>query len=242
MQIIAKTDVGLVRHENQDRVKYKELDKDVYLVIVCDGMGGENAGGEASEVAVNIIFDRIISGFRNQAENNSIRNLILTSINAANSVVFEKSISEDNKFGMGTTCVCGIIKNNIAYIANVGDSRAYLISDNKITQITDDHTYVKLLFDQGKISEDEISSHPQRNVITRAIGIEEQIEIDYFEIDLNPQSKLLICSDGLSTYCTDELILEVVDNNSIEIATEKLIDCANNQGGKDNITVALLAN
>ena len=110
------------------------------------------------------------------------------------------------------------------------------------TQITNDHTYVKLLFDQGKISEDEISSHPQRNVITRAIGIEEQIEIDYFEIDLNPQSKLLICSDGLSTYCTDELILEVVDNNSIEIATEKLIDCANNQGGKDNITVALLAN
>jgi len=208
-------------------------------------MGGENAGGEASEVAINIIFDRIISGFRNQAENNSIRNLIMTSINAANSVVFEKSISEDNKFGMGTTCVCGIIKNNIAYIANVGDSRAYLISDNKITQITNDHTYVKLLFDQGKISEDEISSHPQRNVITRAIGIEEQIEIDYFEIDLNPQSKLLICSDGLSTYCTDELILEVVDNNSIEsieIATEKLIDCANNQGGKDNITVALLAN
>jgi len=242
MHVIAKTDVGLVRHENQDRVIYKNLDDDTILIIVCDGMGGENAGGEASEVAINTIFERIVANYRQEAFDNSIRNLIISSINAANYIVYEKSLSDESKFGMGTTCVCGIIKKDIAYIASVGDSRAYLINGENIKQITNDHTYVKLLLDQGKINEDEIKNHPQRNLITRAVGIEEHIDLDYFEVDLEINSKILMCSDGLSTYCSDGFILDIVLNNTLENAMFKLIECANEKGGKDNITVALIAN
>jgi len=221
---------------------YNHLDDETVLAIVCDGMGGENAGGEASEIAVKTIYDRILQGYRPEADANSVRNLILSSINAGNSIVFEKSISDESKVGMGTTCVCGIIKKDIAYIASVGDSRAYLIHNKQISQITTDHTYVKLLLDQGKINEEEIKNHPQRSVITRAIGIEERIEVDYFEIDLSPNSVILICSDGLSNYASNDFLCEIVSNNEIEQALTMLVDYANEQGGKDNITVALTAN
>lgn len=242
MHVIATTDVGLLRTENQDRFKIKRFVDDTVLMIVCDGMGGEKAGGEASEVAVNAIFDRIVLNYRMEAENNSIRNLIISSINAANSLVYEKSMSDESKFGMGTTCVCGIIRNDIAYIASVGDSRAYVINEREIKQITNDHTYVKILLDQGKINEDELKNHPQRNVITRAVGIEERIEPDYFEIELKENSVILMCSDGLSGYCSDEFLAETISGNSLEAALSTLVDYAKEQGGKDNITVALTAN
>lgn len=243
MQVIAKSDVGLVRHENQDTFRIKLQDDDTAIAIVCDGMGGENAGGEASEVAVSTIFDRIALSYRQEADNNSIRNLIFSSISAANSIVFEKSLNNSDKVGMGTTCVCSLIKNDIAYIASVGDSRAYLISDNTISQITNDHTYVRILYEQGKITEEELKNHPQKNVITKAVGIDERIEPDYFEINLPKKSVILICTDGLSNYCSDELICKIVsDSNNLELAASELITYAIDKGGKDNITVALTAN
>lgn len=242
MHVVSKTDVGLVRTENQDRVNVKQLDGDVVIVVVCDGMGGEHSGSEASQVAANIIFDRLVISYRDNYDNNSIRNLILTSINAANSIVYEKSISDENKVIMGTTCVCGIIKKDIAHIANVGDSRAYLITDEKISQITTDHSLVRMLFEQGKIQKNEIENHPQLNVITRAVGIEETIEIDYFETTLTQGSTILMCTDGLSHYCNDDSIFNIITNKNIEEASISLVDYAKKQGGKDNITVALATN
>lgn len=242
MQVISKTDIGLVREENQDTVIAKKIDEDTVVTVLCDGMGGMNAGGEASSIAANEIFNRIVNSYRKDADENSIRNLMLSSINAANIIVYDKSLNEDNKEGMGTTCVCGIIKNDIAYIANVGDSRAYKIYNQKIEQITTDHTIVKVLMDQGEINEDQAKTHPQKNMITRAVGIDEKLEIDYYEVELERETKILFCSDGLSEYCDEDTMLEIINKNILEKAATLLINYAKEKGGKDNITVALASN
>ena len=242
MQVITKTDTGLVRIENQDRVLTKVMPDGSAIVVVCDGMGGENAGSEASEIAVNAVFDRIVQNYRQDADFNSIRNLILSSLNAANSIVYKKSLTDESKIGMGTTCVCGIIKNNIAFIGNVGDSRAYIIEKENVKQISIDHTYVQMLYEQGEIKVEELKTHHQRNIITRAVGIDEKIEPDYYEIDIPDNSVILMCTDGLSGYCSDEILAEIINSNNLEKASEKLMKYALDEGGKDNITLALIAN
>jgi protein phosphatase len=242
MHVIAKTDTGLVRAENQDRVRYKIMEDGSAVVVVCDGMGGENAGSEASEIAVNAVFERIVSNYRHDADCNSIRNLLISSINAANAIVYEKSLSDESKIGMGTTCVCGIITKSLAYIANVGDSRAYKIDNNSIHQISKDHTYVQMLYENGEIEEHEIKTHHQRNIITRAVGIDDKIEPDYYEIEMSDNSVILMCTDGLSGYCSDEMLIETINSGNLEEAAEKLVKYAIEQGGKDNITIALVEN
>lgn len=242
MHVTAKTDIGLVREENQDMVCFERLDDNAILVILCDGMGGMNAGGEASKVATEEIRKRIKNSYRENADENSVRNLMLSAINGANIVVYHKSTDDINKTGMGTTCVCGIVRNNMAYIANVGDSRAYLIHQGKISQITTDHTVVKMLMDQGKINEAEAKVHPQKNVITRAVGIDEQIDIDYYEIDIKKDSMILFCSDGLSNYCNEQMIVDTLKAYEPDEAVKKLIEISENNGSKDNITVAIASN
>jgi protein phosphatase len=240
MQVTARTDAGLIRTENQDRVMFTRLGEDAAAVVVCDGMGGENGGGEASELAVNVIFERLLSGYRSDADSNSLRNLLITSINAANSVVYEKSLGDENKFGMGTTCVCGIFRRDIACIASVGDSRAYAF-DGEVRQITNDHTIVRMLVERGELREAEVENHPQRNVITRAVGIDDRVDSDYYEIDIKPDTVILMCTDGLSGYCSEEKLKELIMNKSLNEAAESLIAYAIAQGGKDNITVALVS-
>ncbi len=241
MQVASKTDKGLVRNENQDRVKTQQFDDGSVLVVVCDGMGGENAGSEASEIAVNEVFNRIVTSYRAGADNNSIRNLIISAISAANSVVYQKSLTVDSMVGMGTTCVCGIIRNDTIFISNVGDSRAYLISGNSMEQLTKDHSYVQLLYEQGEITKEEIKTHNKRNVITKAVGIDDNISPDYYEIEFPENSVLLLCTDGLSSYCNEDVICEIISKNNVLDACSMLIDKANDNGGKDNITVALVS-
>lgn len=241
MQVITKTDIGLQRTENQDTVIARDIE-DCVIVVLCDGMGGVNAGGEASDIAANEIFNRLSTGYRKDFDENSIKNLIISSINAANIIVFDKSLREDGKDGMGTTCVCGIVKPNMAFIANVGDSRAYIIDESKISQITNDHTVVRMLLDQGKINEEEAENHPHKNIITRAVGIEEKIQIDYYEKELKPQDRVLFCSDGLSSYCKDEIIFSIISKNKESDAVAFLIEKAKELGGNDNITVAITSN
>lgn len=242
MKFVSKTDIGLVRTENQDRVWAGYIKNDIIMAIVCDGMGGENAGGVASEMTMDIFSDRMQKGFRNDIDANSIRNLMITSIEAANTLVYEKADNPDMQ-GMGTTCVAVVIKGHRAYIINVGDSRAYCISkDGGINQITKDHTMVRMLVEQGKISEDEVQEHPQRNYITRAVGAKKNISVDYFEIDITSIDKILLCSDGLSGYLNEEQILEVISRYEINEASDELINKANEHGGYDNITVVLISN
>ncbi len=240
MQVVSKTDIGLVRQENQDYVIVKEMGDDTVIAVLCDGMGGMNSGGEASQLACNEIFNRIVTGYRSDADVNSIKNLMLTAVNAANALVYERSMNDIQYEGMGTTAVVAIVKEENAFVMNVGDSRAYLIDDEGIVQVTSDHTVVKMLIDEGKITEEEAHTHPHRNIITRAVGIEKKLEIDYYEIEYDLGAKMLLCSDGLSQYCTNEYIEEIVKNNSIGDAADKFVEYAKNEGGKDNITVVVI--
>lgn len=243
MQIVSKTDTGLVRDENQDRVLYTMLDDSTAFVIVCDGMGGENAGSEASDIAVNAVFNRVTQNYRSEADSNSLRNLLFSALTAANIMVHDRSLSDESKIGMGTTCVCGIIKNNIAHICNVGDSRAYIYHNDEILQISKDHTYVQLLFEKGEIDEEEMKIHEQRNMITKAVGIEDEISPDYFEIAFGGNDIILFCSDGLSGFCSEEQMVSALRNTKdIDRAADELVKYALDEGGRDNITVALVTN
>lgn len=240
MKCFSKTDIGLKRTENQDRVWTEMLEEDAAAVILCDGMGGENAGSVASEMTVEFMSDRIRKGFRGNVNRNFIRNLLITSVTAANSLVFDRASKESDKYGMGTTCVAGIIYANRAYIINVGDSRAYHIFDDSIQQITKDHTYVRRLIESGEITEEESKTHPERNRITRAVGAEKNIIPDYFEIDLEVGNILLFSSDGLHGYGSDAEIAEIIVNNPISKACDLLIDYALGNGGRDNVSAAIV--
>ncbi|MBQ8884520.1 MAG: Stp1/IreP family PP2C-type Ser/Thr phosphatase [Oscillospiraceae bacterium] len=242
MLVEGRTHIGPVRKENQDDFRIKIFDDKTALAIVCDGMGGASSGKEASGMAVNTIYDRITSGYKSKMEVNSIKNLLLTAVNASNSIVYTESVKDMQKNGMGTTCVAAIVKNDVACIASVGDSRAYVINSTGISQITNDHTYVEMLYEQGKITKEQINQHKMRHVITKAIGTESDIDVDYFEIDLEKDSVLLLCTDGLTGYCSNELIFNFVYQKELSQAADELIDYVNTHGGKDNITVVMIRN
>lgn len=237
-----RTHIGPIRRENQDNFFIKQFDDNTTMAIVCDGMGGASCGKEASELAVNTISQRILNGYNAKMEINSIKNLLITSVTASNSIVYSESVKNENKNGMGTTCVATIIKDNVVSIASVGDSRAYLINTKGITQITNDHTYVEMLFEQGKISKEDMTKHKMRHYITKAIGTEKEIEVDYFEIEIEKDWIILLCTDGLSNYCSDEMIFNFVYQNDISQACDSLVEYVNTHGGKDNITVVIIKN
>jgi len=235
------TDIGLKREENQDTVKCEYLGSNV-LAIVCDGMGGERSGKMASELAINEVYERFLLGYSDEIEEEEIRKLLIKSISAANSVVYAKSRLDYKNFGMGTTCVAAFITKNKVFIANVGDSRAYLISETGLVKITSDHNLASLLLEQGKITEEELVNHPKKNMLIRAVGVDKTVKADIFVIDYgeNDKMSLLLCSDGLSGYCSDEEIFEIIANTPFEKITSELVSLANNKGGRDNITVIIV--
>jgi protein phosphatase len=246
MNFYSKTDIGKKRVENQDRVWAGTLggspahEDEAVAVVLCDGMGGENAGSRAAQMTVEFITERFKQGFRGDVNRNTIRNLMLTSLISANSLVWDEARSDPNKHGMGTTCVAAIIHSERAYIINVGDSRAYHIFEDCVQQITIDHTYVRTLVEGGEITEEESHYHPSRNAITRAIGAESSITPDYFEIELFENSILLLSSDGLHGNGDDASIAEIVVNNPRHKVCDLLIEYALEIDGKDNITVAII--
>ena len=246
MRVFSQTDIGTRRTENQDRVWTDFLNgtnnsgEEAVAVVLCDGMGGEKAGSRASEMTVDFMAERFKKGFRDDTNRNSIRNLMITSIIAANSLVVEEARTDKDKHGMGTTCVSAIVHSERAYIINVGDSRAYHIFDDNIQQITKDHTYIRTLIEEGRITEEESRRHPDRNAITRAIGAEANVTPDYFELDLQKGSILLLCSDGLHSYGDDAEIAEIIVNNPASKVCDLLMEYAIKNGGRDNITAALV--
>ena len=232
MRVKTATDIGLARDENQDSVKYEEFGENV-LVVVCDGMGGERAGGEASVMAIDEVFSRFRNGYHEGISDDDIRKLLISSVSAANSVIYTTARLDFKNFGMGTTCVAAFVTPKTAFIANVGDSRAYII--------TDDHNVASLLYEQGKITADEMITHPQKNMLVRAVGVDKTVMVDIFILDYENQIKLLLCSDGLSGYNTDSEIYEVVSSVSGEDCADELIKLALKKGGQDNVTVALIS-
>ena len=226
MKMYGATDIGLVRSTNQDKFY---IDKSLKWAVVADGMGGHNGGEMASSMAVEEIKKSMLQGVG-----------LKESISNSNALVYKTSVENPELAGMGTTVVLCEIVGNRANIAHVGDSRAYLYRDGVIKQITKYHSIVQQLIDSGTITEEQAKYHPQRNLITRAVGTEKNISVDYETLEFKENDYILICSDGLSSYVEESEIVDIIANTKASETVNKLIDAANNSGGKDNVTVVLI--
>ena len=226
----ARTDVGRVRTGNEDSYFV-----DSPLFVIADGMGGHAAGDVASATAVEVIQS---SRAGITAEDPAT---LSTAVREANRAIWAKSSSDPALSGMGTTCTMILVDGNRAQVAHVGDSRAYLFHDGELRQITDDHTLVGRLVREGKLQPEEAARHPQRSMVTRALGVDEDVEVDQFSLDLSEGDRLMICSDGLSGMVSDDamtsLLQQVSDPQSV---ADQLVDQANEAGGEDNITVIVV--
>lgn len=240
MRYRSATNIGLKRDENQDAVRCEYFGHNL-LAVVCDGMGGERAGREASTLAVEEFFQRFSSGYSESLSDEEVRKLLASSVSAANSVIYTRARFEFRNFGMGTTCVAAYVTSKTAFIINVGDSRAYLITDSGLHRITTDHNVASLLYEQGKITEAEVESHPQKHMLVRAVGVEKTVSADTFILDYDDRISLLLCSDGLSGYCNDDEIYKVITEVPFDEVADELINLALSKGGRDNITVAVLS-
>ncbi|MDF2566660.1 MAG: protein serine/threonine phosphatase [Oscillospiraceae bacterium] len=241
MNAVGKTDIGKLREMNQDAFFVSELNQNDAFAIVCDGMGGKNGGNVASTMACDMISKKVVSGYRSQMDSNSIRNLLITSVTAANVEVNTKASQHKELEGMGTTAVAVLATSDMAHIVHVGDSRAYLHSADKIVQLTKDHSIVQELVEQGRLSEDDAKNHPKKNLITRAVGVELTVSVDYIELELTKGDSILLCSDGLTNMCSNDELSEVLNTNKPGAACEKLIKIANEHGGVDNITIVIVS-
>jgi serine/threonine protein phosphatase PrpC len=224
----ARTDVGRGRPANEDSVLVDHEDR---LYAVADGMGGHRAGEVASATAI----DALKAAFADGAP-------LDQAVGEANAAVFEKASSNLDMRGMGTTLTAAaLLDDHRVLLGHVGDSRAYLMRDGAVTRITEDHSLVEQLVREGRLSPEEAASHPQKAIITRALGIDPEVEVDTYPIDLRPGDRLLLCSDGLTNMLTDPAIAGVLRRQpDPQQAADMLVDMANEAGGDDNITVVVI--
>ena len=253
-KVSMQTDTGLVRSHNEDScfvfdtsqlTESSEVSYGIY--IVADGMGGHQAGEVASQKAVQIIKSSLLDN-TDDIFNMDINAGIREAFEKANSEIYHASQSSPLLSGMGTTATLGLRKSDRLYIGHVGDSRAYLIRNGKVMQLTRDHSLVESLKTSGIITEEEARLHPDRNIITRALGTSIHIIVDTFEgntgedsIQLNKDDRLVFCTDGLTNEVNENEILDIIQQvPDVSIACQKLIESANNRGGNDNITVVVV--
>lgn len=247
MKSFGLTDKGAVRADNQDCYLLELVtDKNCLIAVLCDGMGGAKAGEVASQLCIKAFVSKVFEKLRMQpGKNADYRGILQSSCSETNTVVHAYSQLSENFHGMGTTLVGGIMKpNGCGYIINVGDSRAYLLSPKRdqIRQITRDHSLVEELIRFGAITREEAKNHPQRNVITRAVGTDERIDSDYFYFRLRPGETLLLCSDGLSNTIDDSEILELAKAwPAPEDLCRGLMEMSLNRGARDNVTVVAVS-
>ena len=239
MVIRAISDIGLYRECNEDSCEYGCFGDTDGFVVVCDGMGGASGGKVASTICSSTVAEAIKKGYRARMTVKAARNLLESAITKANYQIHENAQSDPYLHGMGTTIVAAIIIKSIAVIAHVGDSRAYVLNEQGIKQLTKDHSLVQLMIDEGKITPEEAKTHPDRNIITRAVGVVNFVDVDFEIVDFNSGDKLLLCTDGLCGSVEEKELIEIV-NDDINFSTEKLVERALENGSKDNITVALV--
>lgn len=234
----SQTDIGRRRQLNQDYVYASDeavgiLDN---LFIVADGMGGHNAGDFASKYTVETVVREI----KNSVETKPLR-ILGKAIRVANELIRERAKEDSRLYGMGTTVVVAFIKDHQIEVANVGDSRLYIIGSDGIRQITRDHSLVEEMVRMGGMSPEAARNHPDKNIITRAVGARDSVEVDFFSEELKSDDYVLMCSDGLTNMLTDEEIFNIVrGGDDLRNIAKDLIDAANANGGKDNIGVVLI--
>ena len=237
LKTFSMTDVGKKRELNQDYIYTSEMPVGNLpnLFIVADGMGGHKAGDYASRYPVETMLQKI-----SESEETDPKVLLKHAIECANEFVHEKATQNPDMSGMGTTVVAAVCMEDEMLVANVGDSRLYLIND-EIKQITVDHSLVEEMIRIGGLDRDAARNHPDKNIITRAVGVKEKVEIDFFRVALLRDDTILLCSDGLSNMVEDEQIRLIVNGQrDIVEKTEELIKAANENGGTDNISVVLI--
>lgn len=234
-----RTDKGMVRNGNEDALF---VIPDQQLYIVADGVGGHNSGELASRMAVGYIAQYVALNPVNSVESQrDLRAYFKTCLDGANELIYQKACSETDNVGMATTCVLCYLRGRSAYIVNVGDSRAYLLRDGVLRQVSEDHTCVRELMKKGLITEAEALNHPDRNVITRAIGGEESVEPDFFQVDIFSGDVIILCTDGLyGEVDADTIVSLAARTESMHRLANNLVDEANYNGGKDNISVVCI--
>lgn len=237
MKIFGQTNIGLVRSSNQDAFLTGDFESGTVWAVLCDGMGGASGGDIASKMAVEAISARIKEYYNDGMKTSSVANLLESAINFANIKIFDLAREDETLMGMGTTVVAAILRKNEVMISHAGDSRAYIIND-EIRQITTDHSIVQEMLDRGEITEDEAKHHPIKNYITRALGVKDIINVDFTSEDFDDNDILLLCSDGLSNFVEPEYLKETVTTVNPDIC-ENLVNTANANGGRDNITVVI---
>ena len=243
IEVSSQSDIGCVRQDNEDSFGYWEPEDDGQflrkgrLAVVADGMGGYEGGQEASRLAV----ETLVAVYRDFGGDDPQQALV-KALQAAHEQIRQYSFAHPELWGMGTTCTAAAIVHDALYYAHVGDTRLYLIRGGQITRITRDHSYVGRLVEAGMISQEQAENHPQRNILTAALGTNPDLIMDSpgHPEPLRPEDVLLICSDGLWGQVRDSEILDAVENKSAEQAGRELIKLARERGGPDNITVEIL--
>lgn len=238
MKSFAITDVGKRRELNEDYIytSDKTVGNLSNLYIVADGMGGHNAGDYASKHTVEKVVETIAA----LHEETDDRQIITEAIDRANGYIYEKAKEDSSLSGMGTTLVVATCKDDVVTVANIGDSRMYIVN-REIRQITKDHSLVEEMITMGGIDREAARNHPDKNIITRAIGVREYVMADFFTAALEKGDKLLLCSDGLTNMLKDDEIHHIIaSNDELETAARELIAAANANGGRDNIAVVLV--
>lgn len=236
MRIVGNSDVGMVRKENQDAFWIHQPRNDAGIAVVCDGMGGAKGGRQASAIAIETIRDY----FSAHSLDEGVREAFHEIVQKSNRNVYDEAYANPELNGMGTTLVAALIRQQRVYFANVGDSRGYHITNGGIRQITKDHSAVQELVDSGHLTERQAKFHPNKNIITRAIGVEDEVEFDFFEVSASPGDIIILCSDGLTNHADENEIQFEASGGEFEDLPKRLIDLANSRGGTDNITVVAI--
>jgi serine/threonine protein phosphatase PrpC len=245
IQSFGLSDVGKKRSRNED---YFLVNEELRLFIVADGMGGHSGGEYASRLAVASIEEviqsmnsdpeaTIISGVN--SEESEFGDRLRYAIEVASQKIYDQAMYDQELKGMGTTVAAIIVHDDTAYVANVGDSRVYLVRDGKIKQLTTDHSLVSEQMRAGLISATDAKKHKLKNIITRSVGYQEEVEIDMYKVTLQVGDRFVICSDGLTNMIDDEMIRQSTEQDDLQAVAQKLIATANEKGGDDNVTAVV---
>ncbi|MFN0084231.1 MAG: Stp1/IreP family PP2C-type Ser/Thr phosphatase [Blastocatellia bacterium] len=237
--IAHRSDTGIEREENQDTIVYTRDDRnDCHLLVIADGLGGGACGKEASQLAAQSIRQ---SFFASADSPLTINQRIEAAIAEANRIILHRAERDRKCRGMGSTCVVLTLAGGLAHIAHAGDSRLYLVRDNRIQRLTRDHSMTQRMLDDGLITEDEAATHPDRNCLDRALGLRAEIkpEVKADPIKLRDRDIFILCTDGLTSLVRDEELFRIVQNVPTEHACDRLVELANERGGHDNITIAI---
>ena len=241
MQFWGITDPGCTRTQNQDAYQTESLDRNTALCVICDGMGGAKSGNVASTLAVDVLVQEIKRTWVSGMDPEKIDQMLRNAVKLANFTVYDQAQQFEEFTGMGTTLVAVLVTGKYATVVNVGDSRAYSITESSVQQLTTDHSLVQMMIARGELTAEQARNYPGKNLITRAIGTEAVVECDIFHRRLEQGECLLLCSDGLSNLVDEqEILFEVVHGINKQSSGQRLLDIAKNRGAPDNVTCVLI--